>query len=79
MKAHHRQEREPPNAILRGGPLDGETVTVRTMRAGIEREVDGQIYTYVPTPEMDDEFPTMAVFIYAGERPALWLAGGLVG
>ena len=37
------------------------------------------IYTYVPTGDPDEEYPPRAVFIYVGERPAVWLAGGLVG
>lgn len=66
-----------PNAVLRGGPLDGETLTVTKLRDGIEREVDGWIYAYMPTGEPDEEYPACVVFIYVGERPAVWLAGGL--
>ena len=70
---------DQPNAVLRGGPLDGETLTLKKLRDGIEREVDGWIYTYVPTGDPDEEYPACIVFIYVGERPAVWLAGGLAG
>lgn len=68
-----------PNAVLRGGPLDGETLTTKNPHDGIEREVNGWIYTYVPTGDPDDEYPSCTAFIYVGERPAFWLAGGLAG
>ena len=70
---------DEPNAVLRGGPLDGETLTVQKVQDGIEREVNGWIYTYVPTGDLDDEHQACVVFIYVGERPAAWLAGGLAG
>ena len=63
-----------PNAVLRGGPLDGETAHVTAMHAPIEREVDGQVHEYAPTSETDDEFPPCIVFIYVGGRPAVSLA-----
>ncbi|NUP47825.1 MAG: hypothetical protein HOW97_11020 [Catenulispora sp.] len=78
MASDHRGS-DQPNAVLRGGPLDGETLTVKNLQDGIEREVDGWIYTYVPTGDPDDEYPGCVVFIYVGERSAAWLAGGLVG
>jgi hypothetical protein len=52
---------------------------LRTLRDGIEREVDGWVYTYVPTGDLDDEYPACVVFIFVGERPAVWLAGGIAG
>lgn len=55
---------EPHNAVLRGGPLDGETLTVRTIRVPVDREVDGRVYRYAPTAEVDDEYPTMVVFTF---------------
>jgi hypothetical protein len=77
--ASDQWESDLPNVVLRGGPLDGETLTVTKVRDGIEREVDGWIYAYVPTGDPDDEHPACTVFIYVGERPAVWLAGGLAG
>ncbi|GAA1980728.1 hypothetical protein [Catenulispora subtropica] len=70
---------DQPNVVLRGGPLDGAILVVRSLHNGIEREGGGQIHTYVPTEDADDEYPTMTVFIYAGSQPAAWLGGGLVG
>ena len=55
---------QPPNAVLRGGPLDGEAVRVSTQRAPIVREVDGIVYHYAPSGEVDDEFPTLVIFTY---------------
>lgn len=77
--APHQWGSDQPNAVLRGGPLDGATLTVKTLRDGIEREVDSWVYAYVPTGDPDDGYPACVVFIYVGERPAVWLAGGLVG
>jgi hypothetical protein len=58
--------REQANAVLRGGPLDGETIRVSTQRAPIAREIDGKVYYYAPTGEVDDEFPTFVIFAYIG-------------
>jgi len=77
--ASDQRRSDQPNAVLRGGPLDGATLTLKKLRDGIEREVDGWIHTYVPTGDFDDEYPECIVFIYVGERPAVWLAGGLAG
>jgi hypothetical protein len=77
--ASDQRRSDRPNAVLRGGPLDGELLTLKRLQDGIEREVDGWIYAYVPTGDPDDEYPTCVVFIYVGERPAVWLAGGLAG
>jgi hypothetical protein len=77
--ASAQSEGDQPNAVLRRGPLDGETLKVKTSGDGIERKVDGWVYAYAPTGDLDGEYPTCVVFIYVGERPAVWLAGGLAG
>lgn len=52
-----------PNAVLRGGPLDGEQVTVGGYRT-IGIQLDGERAVYRPTSELDTEFPTLAVWVW---------------
>ena len=53
-----------PNIVLRGGPLDGRVLWINQFGVVVQRMVDGQLARYRPTGELDDEFPTMAVFVY---------------
>jgi hypothetical protein len=57
---------DPPNVVLRGGPFDGATVRVATYNTVIERRADGRRHRYRPTVEVDDEYPTLLIFVYAG-------------
>ena len=57
---------DPPNVVLRGGPFDGATVRVTTYRTVIERWADGRRHRYRPTTEVDDEYPTLLIFVYDG-------------
>jgi hypothetical protein len=54
----------PPTAVLRGGPLDGETHALTDHRFLLNITRDGVTYRYAPTSEMDDEFPTLQVFSF---------------
>jgi len=52
-----------PNAVLRGGPLDGEQRHIDTRGAiGIEAGPNRAIYR--PTAELDSEYPALAVWAY---------------
>jgi hypothetical protein len=55
---------EPPNVVLRGGPLDGETHVLTTTRFLLNLTRDGQTYRYAPTAELDDEYPTLLIFTF---------------
>lgn len=57
------------NAVLRGGPLDGAQVHVYR-REPIGIEVEAERYVYRPTVELDDEFPTLAVWVFDHSEPA---------
>jgi hypothetical protein len=57
---------DPPNVVLRGGPFDGATVRVTTYNAVIERRGGGMRHRYRPTTDVDDEYPTLLIFVYAG-------------
>lgn len=50
-----------PNAVLRGGPLDGDQVHLAT-RVAIGIELDGERFVYPPTAELDDEYPALAIW-----------------
>ena len=52
-----------PNAVLRGGPLDGEQRHVES-RAPIGVEIGEGRAVYRPTAELDAEFPALAVWAY---------------
>lgn len=55
---------EPPNVVLRGGPLDGETHVLTTTRFLLNLTRDHVTYRYAPTPDLDDEYPTLLIFKY---------------
>jgi hypothetical protein len=55
-----------PNIVLRGGPVDGRTMDITDRDAIIELEIDGQVHSYRPTPDLDDEYPTLTVFLFVG-------------
>jgi len=52
-----------PNAVLRGGPLDGEKVHVGTWRP-FEIEVGDERVVYRPTSELDNEFEALTIWVY---------------
>jgi hypothetical protein len=52
----------PPTAVLRGGPLDGETHALTDHRFLLNITRDGETFRYAPTPELDDEYPNLTVF-----------------
>ncbi len=52
-----------PNAVLRGGPLDGEQLHLAN-RVPIRIEVGEDRCVYRPTAELDTEFPTLAIWAY---------------
>ena len=51
-----------PTAVLRGGPLDGETHALTDHRFLLNITRDGVTYRYAPTSDWDEEFPTLLVF-----------------
>ena len=55
-----------PNVVLRGGPADGRTMDVASLDAIIELSIDGQVHSYRPTPDFDDEHPSLNVFAFVG-------------
>lgn len=55
-----------PNIVLRGGPADGRTMDAAPLDAIIEFSIDGQVHSYRPTPDLDDEYPTLTVFAFVG-------------
>jgi hypothetical protein len=57
------REAVAPNAVLRGGPLDGEQRHVDS-RAPIGIEVDEVRAVYRPTYRSDEEFETLAVWAF---------------
>jgi len=56
------------NAILRGGPYDGEQITTDPL-IGVLRTDHGTAYFYHPTGEPDDEFPTLHRFVLDRTEP----------
>ncbi len=59
-----------PNIVLRGGPADGRTLDATPLDAMIELSFDGQIHSYRPTPDLDDEHPALTVFAFVGSITA---------
>jgi hypothetical protein len=55
-----------PNIVLRGGPADGRTMDASPLDAMVELSMDGQIHSYRPTPDLDDEHPSLTVFAFVG-------------
>ena len=52
-----------PNIVLRGGPLDGEKLHLENL-APIAVEVGDERCVYRPTPELDSEFETLAMWVF---------------
>jgi hypothetical protein len=52
-----------PNAVLRGGALDGEQRHIDS-RATVGIEVGPDRVIYRPTAELDSEYPALAVWAY---------------
>ena len=55
-----------PNIVLRGGPADGYTMHAAPLDAIVELSLDGQVHSYRPTPDLDDEYPTLTAFAFVG-------------
>lgn len=51
-----------PNAVLRGGPLDGGLIRVRDW-VPVSFDVDHERYVYRPTDELDHEHWTLRVYL----------------
>jgi hypothetical protein len=63
MDDEQTQEADKPNAVLRGGPFDGEQVHVTKQVPQVR--FAGQVrHVYVPTAEVDEKNPTLAVFVH---------------
>ncbi|GAA1991115.1 hypothetical protein [Catenulispora subtropica] len=52
----------PPTAVLRGGPLDGETHALTDHRFLLNITRGHVTYRYAPTSKLDDRYPTLVVF-----------------
>lgn len=52
-----------PNAVLRGGPFDGEQVRVAA-QAPLVRFAGKVRHVYRPTSELDTEYPTLVVYVH---------------
>jgi hypothetical protein len=57
------------NAILRGGPFDGEQITTDPL-LGVLRTEHGATYYYRPTGEPDDEFSTLHRYVLDRMEPS---------
>jgi hypothetical protein len=58
-------EHAEPNAVLRGGPFDGKTVSVDELRLPIAISNGGRSphIVYRPTGEADEEYPTLMRYV----------------
>lgn len=56
-------EHSEPNAVLRGGPLDGSRIHVDRQVPLIYQAGDQRV-TYRPTAELDTEFPALTVWVF---------------
>lgn len=63
-----RPEPAKPNVVLRGGPLDGEQRHIDS-RAPISTEVGDERVVYRPSIELDDEFPTLTIWVFDHATP----------
>lgn len=57
-----------PNAVLRGGPLDGGRIRVEHITPYVD-QVEAQRVYYRATAEIDDEHPTLIVFAFDHAEP----------
>lgn len=58
--AHHPE----PNAVLRGGQLDGIRVKADSPKP-ITLKGGELLFVYRPIGEMDNEYPTLAVYVFS--------------
>ena len=56
------EDHPDPNAVLRGGPLDGTLIRVHD-QLPVSFELEHQRYVYRPTGELDAEHPTLGVYL----------------
>lgn len=61
---------EKPNAVLRGGPLDGRATHVHPGWPPISVRSGDQECHYRPAGEMDTQYPTLAVYVFDHAEPA---------
>lgn len=52
-----------PNVVLRGGPLDGELRHIGS-RAPVGIEVGDERCVYRPTVELDEEYPSLPIWVF---------------
>ena len=57
------------NAVLRGGPFDGNVIDTDPLTE-VTRIIDNTVHIYRPTVEIDDEYPTLRVFVHDRTEPA---------
>jgi hypothetical protein len=50
------------NVVLRGGPFDGRRMRVGN-RVPVTLELEGEGFVYRPTAELDDEYPTLTIWV----------------
>jgi hypothetical protein len=58
-----------PNIVLRGGPFDGRRMHADNLEP-ITLRVEGERFVYRPTPELDTEFPTLAMWVFSHTEAA---------
>ena len=63
-------DRPDPNAVLRGGPLEGRATHVHPGRPPVTVRSGDQDCTYRATGGMDTQYPTLAVYIFDHSEPA---------
>jgi hypothetical protein len=56
-------EREEPNAVLRGGPLDGIRVRVHAW-APITLDAGDLAFVYRSLGKTDSEYPSLSVYVF---------------
>ena len=61
---------DTPNAVLRGGPLDGTLIT-GDLRLYYVEGPDGTMLVYVPTSELDDEHSTLLIYVFDRAEPVV--------
>ena len=58
-----------PNAVLRGGPLDGGRTHVHNW-VPVDFHVGDQRCFYRPTGQLDTQYPTLSVYVFDHAEPA---------
>jgi hypothetical protein len=56
------------NAVLRGGPFDGNVIHTDRLTE-VTRIIDNTVHVYRPTVEIDDQYPTLRVFVHDRTEP----------